>query len=566
MNVENTATKCNPERLHGEGVKEADTESDAESIDFARKLAKQFEDDEIILDDTSDVVFDIGECEDIPDSFDVDRLLNIHSQPVWSAESINKSTDNEIISTDQSPNTFETRKASEVGRCMYLYRLLSEDLSIEDDDVIEIDGDPAPTGTDCVDGVECVDRLDDVVSGVYGSPSDLITFIKEGSGRNRSMMASYLSTGRLSDIILTPENFHLFLHVAITLGLRQLKGFCIKHYFERAEPEDLNITGNCTCMSEIRYELQKGFRRSLSVASEDNALPEYYIAFSKTRKSQKSQEKVTVVVINMTAKRNVLQRVIEKPLGKGFACCSVELKDSPFIFISGGENRRLDQFWKYDVIGNRWDKQTKLIHGRSSHLMTACDNSLYVIGGKEVSCIEKYDVKEKKWKDVAFLATPVHMAISVLHDRLIYIFGGKTLSGPVSTVQRFDILTNTVERLQDLPCPVYDGQAVIVSDYIYIASGQGHMIFFEPSSGVSNLCSNQPIRRERFGMFVKNDRVYMAGGEVAEEDKTENNPQYRYDPDDDCWVEKYELNMCYPVYASCIIRYPKKCPIIPFDT
>ena len=547
--MENTATESS---RHDNA-----TGSDKESVDFGNKLAMQFS---VGTDDSSpDVVFDLDE--------DNDNLAYI----------IDGDNKTPIIQTEQvqEDNGIGQRKHSEVGRCMYLYRLLSADLSQVHADDVDFEGDDDQTENDgafdCVDGEVCVDGqvsadgLDDIVTGVNGSPSDLIAFIKEGVGDARGMMASYLSTGNVSTIILTPDNFHLFLHVAISLNLKQLKRFCIRHFFSCDDPDVINVNGNCSCLSELRYEAQKGFHRSLSTVSvnDENTLPEYYIAFSKT---QRSQEKVTVVVINMSAKRNVLQRIIDKPLGKGFACCSVELKESPFIFISGGGNKRLDQFWKYDVIGSKWDKKNKLVHGRSSHSMAACDNSLFVFGGKEVSCIEKYDIKEKKWKDVAFLATPVHMAVSILYDKKVYIFGGKTLAGPVSTVQCFDTQTNKVEKLQDLPCPIFNGQAVVINDNIYIASGQGHMIFFEPRLGVSDLCSKQPIRREQFGMFAKNERVYIAGGEIVKEDETENNPQYRYDPEDDSWVEKCELNMFYPVYASCIIQYPKKCPVIPFDT
>ena len=499
------------------------------------------------------LVCDSYEGEDMPDTFS--HGVNTDSETSVERESVEGRRSRSPL-LRQPAYDFESRRPSEVSRCMCLFKILSRDFSQDDD--IEVDGD-VTGGNDCVNG------LDDVDGGVHGSCTDLMAFIKQSPEHVRGMIASYLSTGKVTDIVLCPENYHLFLHVSINLNLRQLKSYCIQHYFECDEPEKLVITGECSCTGEIESEAQKGYRRSESVVSEhdDLAPPEYYIAFSK---SQKSQEKVKVVVINMSAKCNVLQRIIEKPFGKGFACCSVELKESPFVFVSGGENKSLTQFWKYDVIVCRWDKQPKLNHGRSCHVMAKCGNSLYVIGGKETSCIEEYNLKEKKWKVRAALATSVYSSISAVHGGKIYIFGGKTPAGPVSTVQYFDTATNAVHRLPDLPCPISNGQAVVMKDNIYIASGQGHMIVFDTLCGVSNLCSEQPIRRSNFGMFVKSDRVYFVGGELNEGEEKDSEPQYRYNPEKDCWVEKDKLNMNFPVYASCIIRYPKKCPVIPFES
>ena len=537
-------------------------DEDSEAFELERKFAKQTvmaNSDDYINGNAQGnptVIFDSGDGEDMPDCFGLDFVDNTGSdKSVERKQSRRDGSRSPLLR--QPAYDFESRRPSEVSRCMCLFKIMSRDFS-EDDD-LEVDGDGGAGGTDCVDG------MDDVDGGLHGSCTDLIAFIKECPEHARGMIASYLSTGRISEIVLTPENYHLFLHVSINLNLRQLKAYCIKHYFECEEPEKMVIAGDCSCMNEIESEMQKGYRRSESVVSEHDECspPEYYIAFSK---AQKTQNKVRVVVINMSDKLNVLQRCIEKPFGKGFACCSVELKDSPFVFISGGENKSLNQFWKYDVIVCRWDKQAKLTHGRSCHVMAKCGNSLYVIGGKETSSIEEYNLKEKKWKERASLGTPVYSAISAVYDGKIYIFGGKTPAGAVSAVQCFDTTTNTVHRLPDLPCPISNGQAVVMKENIYIASGQGHMILFETRCGISNLCSEQPVRRENFGMFVKNDRVYLVGGELNGGEETDNEPQYRYNPEKDCWVEKQKLNMNFPVYASCIIRYPKKCPVIPFES
>ena len=509
----------------------------------------------------------VSEGDDVPDTFTY-HLTDIgHIMPSGESTDSNGNENRGRRSPllRQPAYDYSTRRPSEVRRCMSLLKILSQDDDLDND--LEVDGEVVLGDQDTAGGLDDVDGgcgFDDVDGCADAGCTNLISFIKKCPEGSQSMIASYLSSGKISDIVLCPENFHLFLHVSISLNLRQLKEHCIKHYFECNEADKLMINGDCTCVFAIEYECVKGYQRSESIISDhgDNSPPEYYIAFTRSRKTP---NKAHVVVLNLANRQKVLQRVIEKPFGNGFACCSIERNESPFIYVSGGENKSQTQVWKYDVIEGRWNKSTKLAHGRSFHAMTVCNGTLYVLGGKEVPCIEEYDHSGKKWKDRASLIIPVHSAICAVHGRKIYIFGGQTPAGPVSTVQCFDTVTNRVSRLPDLPCTISNGQAVVLNDHIYIASGQGHLIMFEALCGISKLCSEQPVRREQFGMFVKNDRIYLVGGDVCESEGSDDKPEYRYNPEKDCWVEKDTSNICLPVYASCIIRFPKKCPVIPFD-
>ena len=507
----------------------------------------------------------MSEGEDMPDTF-TSHFTDTGQMSGESTDSTGSDTRGRRSPLLRQPAyDYSTRRPSEVRRCMSLLKILSQDDDLDSD--LEVDGEVVPGNEDTSRDFDDVDGgcgLDDVDGCADAGCTNLISFIKKCPEESRSMIASYLSSGKISDIELCPENFHLFLHVSISLNLRQLKEHCFRYYFECDEADKLVITGDCTCVFAIEYESVKGFQRSESIISDhgDNSPPEYYIAFTR---SKKTPEKARVVVLNLVNRQKVLQRVVEKPFGNGFACCSIERNESPFIYVSGGENKSQTQVWKYDVIEGRWNKSTKLAHGRSYHAMTVCNETLYVLGGKEVPCIEEYDHSGKKWKDRASLIIPVHSAICAVHGNKIFVFGGQTPAGPVSTVQCYDTTTNRVSRLPDLPCPISDGQAVVMNDNIYIASGQGHLILFETFCGISKLCTEQPVRREQFGMFVKNDRIYLVGGALCESEGPDEKPEYRYNPEKDCWVEKDTPNLCLPVYASCIIRFPKKCPVIPFD-
>ncbi|KAL4232917.1 hypothetical protein ACF0H5_007604 [Mactra antiquata] len=387
----------------------------------------------------------------------------------------------------------------------------------------------------------------------------------------RADIASYLSTGSLEHVQLTLENIHHYYHVASNLNLRQLRESCLKFCHINNQMTILSTFEGCGCKDDIELESANGYCRSESVVSNPDCSepPQYYVVFSKESVlDPKVKSKVKVMVIDMSERRKVYQHDVEKmrQFGDGFACCSCEDKGTPIVYVSGGEGSN-HVVRKYDIILGRWEKCTKLIHGRSNHMMVTSGNgSLFVLGGTEVPCIEEYNMKSNKWSEKASLATQVVEAACIYYKEKIYVFGGRTTAGPVANVQCYDINTHRVSLLQDLPCPFEGGQVVTLNDLIYIATNQGHMICFNPKDGTSYLCTRQPIHRERFGMFVKNRRIYLVGGLLNDEDKRSRTvPQYRYNADKDLYVEKYKLCQTFPVYASCIINYEKKCGVIPFN-
>lgn len=403
----------------------------------------------------------------------------------------------------------------------------------------------------------------------------VLAYVQDISPDAKTEIATYLSSGNLAHAQLTMENIHHFYHVSSLLHLKQLRDHCITFCRVNNQTKIISCFEGCNCENEVKMESATGYQRSQSVVSnpDDSDPPQYYIVFTDTVVSGKTDtQKIKVLVIDTSQKRNVYHRDVNKlqNFGEGFACTSFDVKGTPFIIVSGGVMKNEQLVMKYDIILGRWEKCAKLIHGRSHHMMvTTGSNSVFALGGREVSCIEEYCIKTNKWTERASLVTQVTSAVCQVYQNKIYIFGGTTPAGPVATAQCYDINTHEIKRLEDLPTAFEGGQSVVLNDRIYIATDQGHMIRFNPSKGYGRLCTQQPVKRKRFGMFVKQDRIYVVGGVLCDDDgettTTTRIPQYRYNADKDVWIEKNKLNNSFSVLASCIINYEKKCCVIPFN-
>lgn len=407
------------------------------------------------------------------------------------------------------------------------------------------------------------------------SNGGVLEYLKTINEDTKTHIAHYLSSGNLKYVKLSADNIHDFYHVASLLSLKQLKDYCTSYCSKQSQSEILSHFTGCKCKTEMEREAASGYQRSCSVSSgtDPEDTPQYYIVFSGTKKLTKpateDKHKVTVKVISMSEKSEVYNREVDKLriFGNGFQCCSSEIEETPFVFVCGGEGKSSDVLLKYDVLLGRWEKCSKLIHGRSFHMMTYSEpDSIFALAGRETACIEEYSIKNNKWKERAHLKSPVISAVCCMYNDSLYLFGGKTVAGSIATVQCYDVKSHALRQCADMPCSFDGGHAVVVKDRIYVASNQCHLICFTPGSDVSHLCSHLPVQVHHFGMFYKNQRIYVVGGiPVNDKEDKGSTSQYRYNPDKDRWIEKNRYFPNFPVYASCIISYPKKCSVIPFN-
>lgn len=82
-----------------------------------------------------------------------------------------------------------------------------------------------------------------------------------------------------------------------------------------------------------------------------------------------------------------------------------------------------------------------------------------------------YHWRRKTWEKKPSLNEPRRKAISVAHDRYVYVFGGETASGVTSSVERLDVLTSRWVPCKRMPEPRKDGVAVWMNGNIYLVGG-----------------------------------------------------------------------------------------------
>ncbi|KAH3735778.1 uncharacterized protein LOC127850928 [Dreissena polymorpha] len=386
----------------------------------------------------------------------------------------------------------------------------------------------------------------------------------------QAAIAQYLSSGSLENVHVSLDTIHYYFHVAINLRLRQLTHHCLAFCFKANQKELLTKFGDCECRRHIKNESAQGYERTQSVVSvhDESSPPQYLVAFTTEPKSKRPGE-VYARIIDTDTKKSVFKREVEKirQSGQGFACCSIEIRESPYLYLSGGRERST-QVLKYDVILGKWNKCAKLLHGRYMHMMVALkgnSKALFVLGGAEVQSIEEFDLRKNKWFERGSLLLHVVSAAYTGHQDNIYIFGGKTPTGPQPAVQCYNSTTRKMSRLADLPCAFNGGSCVVLDHQIFIATNQGHMISFDTQTSVSCLCSQHPVPKRDFTMCAKDNRIYVIGGVICNDDVTSGETHhYRFNPEKDVWVEQDAVFQSFPVLCSCVITYPQKCSVIPF--
>jgi len=376
-------------------------------------------------------------------------------------------------------------------------------------------------------------------------------------------LAKYLSSGEDRELNLNQTNVNIYVDVAKALNLKKLQKVCgcfLNQNDVKSRPWENNRL-LCKLCINVHDKNSIGTDQFCVKAK----VPAYAIMFPKEESCDKEHRHVLVMDIR---KSKEVQKTVEKRVakfGNGFAACAAYAKTCPYVFISGGNGKAERVLMKYDVVENKWSTCANLRVSRTKHCMAAVQRCIYIIGGKEGSSIEKYDIDSGNCSELnAKLPVPVHCAAHAVFEDKIYIFGGKTLRNEVQTVQCVDTKQNSVSRLNDLPVTCSGSQAVVVKDKIYIATNHGHMIKYDPKTDQSEMCSQQPFKRKHFIMYERKGFLHIFGGVRTDGKLDEEGTMYKYCPLGDTWRKWLTFGIPLPINASCTIVYPKECPVTPF--
>ena len=400
--------------------------------------------------------------------------------------------------------------------------------------------------------------------------SDILEVYKICPENIQSNLKTFFKTGESECLYINQGNIHYYFHIAWLLNYSSLIQTCVTflcgtEWILRHSDDQLC----CACNNALNLEMQKLHVRGgkfpcSAVAVRRANRPEYLVLFTcnDTIDSPQHVSVLDLRTMNMCSTgTNKWKR-----LDRGYAVCSLHVAEVPYVLTSGGRGKSAGKFYRYDVVRDKWDRNINMNHPRSGHTMSSVGDKIYLIGGRESDVIEVVHPESSSCTDIGRLPVAVHTTTSAVYDNTIFIFGGEIKTGCVPAVQSIDTKSKAITRLTDLPCDCSGGSAVAWNDSIFIASQQGHMIKYDPISGHSELCNHQPFSRKQFAMFTQGDAIFLLGGVRTDRQDVSSCTLCKYSPDHNHWEKTPELAKSMNILASCLVQYPKSCPILPFSS
>ncbi|XP_077083024.1 kelch-like protein 40a [Siphateles boraxobius] len=131
------------------------------------------------------------------------------------------------------------------------------------------------------------------------------------------------------------------------------------------------------------------------------------------------------------------------------------------IYLVGGKElkegaRALDSVMIYDRQSFKWGESDPLPYAVYGHGIVSHKGLVYVIGGKTESkkCLRRvcvYDPTKFEWKDLAPMKTARSLFGTAVHKNKIYVVTGVTDNGLTSSVEVYDIASNSWSEFVEFP-------------------------------------------------------------------------------------------------------------------
>ncbi|XP_061613531.1 kelch-like protein 40b [Phyllopteryx taeniolatus] len=131
------------------------------------------------------------------------------------------------------------------------------------------------------------------------------------------------------------------------------------------------------------------------------------------------------------------------------------------IFVMGGkevkdQERMLDSVMVYDRQSFKWGESDPLPYVVYGHATVSSNDMVYVIGGKgdDKNCLSKmyaYDARRFEWKQLASMKTARSLFGATVHQNKIYVAAGVTDTGLTDSVEVYDIASNKWSDLDPFP-------------------------------------------------------------------------------------------------------------------
>ncbi|XP_076147434.1 kelch-like protein 40b [Alosa pseudoharengus] len=151
------------------------------------------------------------------------------------------------------------------------------------------------------------------------------------------------------------------------------------------------------------------------------------------------------------------------------------------IYVIGGKELKegehiLDTVTVYDRQSFKWGESDPLPYKVYGHATVSHDDVVYVLGGKgeNKKCLKRvcaYDAKKFEWKELAPMAVARSLFGATVYKNKIYVAAGVTDSGLTGTVEVYDIATNKWSDFLEFPQERSSLTLVDHDDNLYAVGG-----------------------------------------------------------------------------------------------
>lgn len=187
-------------------------------------------------------------------------------------------------------------------------------------------------------------------------------------------------------------------------------------------------------------------------------------------------------------------------------------------------------FFQYDNDHDMWVHRAPMLFPKSNFALAHVEGKIYCFGGLTLNqhpteIIEKYDIAQNRWSYVGMMPTTLVDLSAIVHNKMVYILGGRTGVGAHNVVMRYDPRKAEWTSLAGMPTPRFNFGCSVVNEEIYVAGGQiyshsSHTINREALKSVEiyNVENNQwrqgpdlPEDMYNVGLTLAHNALYACG-------------------------------------------------------
>ncbi len=209
----------------------------------------------------------------------------------------------------------------------------------------------------------------------------------------------------------------------------------------------------------------------------------------------------------------------------------------------------INNSWEYDPVNDSWKALAPMPIARGAAAATVVGDKIYVVGGAALapgstegylnfhtrqnvlSTVQEYDIKTNTWRERAPMPTPRnHVAIGTVKGK-IYVIGGRvgsayiSMSSDISLVEVYNPATDMWEAQGSRMPTARSGVAFgVYNDKIYVAGGEwqdtvvqsAFRVFeaYDPATDSWETLPPMVIARHGIASAVAGNRLYAVSGDV----------------------------------------------------